>query len=861
MNYSQLTMRACGLHRVLWKERCATRRIFRLVWGYATAADVFLCLIARGGASDFRFSAASSLAACFAICCGAGLFAKEREEGTVDFLLGMPATRAELIVGKLLFGVMASLAMAGLLALQAWLFAGGQLPSKALAGACLLSLQALGWGIFCSLATRDALNAIGWAVVGVFAVSLIAGGGPLTSPEPARLILLLAVWGVDLWLAWRWTGPRRALHGSKHMPGCTSGPAVDRTQPCRSVFPTSRMPRSRWMRSMGRLAWHAWRSARLLAAWSAAAGLVLLFIAAPLQTFIGFDYSMLVVTAVVLLMGVWSSQNVDGGRRFLVQRGIGPFSHCLAVHAVWLVTAALFTAIGVLASWQGNRLWLHLAEGSTQDLLVARIAGWIATDVSLRIEKWTGMPLEGSGRVLAFFASTLLGVYGAGQLASALAKRTVVAVCLGIGGGAFLVAWSAGTFAFRVPLGVSLAPPIAAMLLTTYLRWRDWTPQGDSLLRSLRCGIVLAAGFGTAVGLTAAWRVWEVPAGAQGTVQAGRPNAGEDAAARPAALSETPAHPPFAPTDRQKGAIETLLSAACEREARGELDEALATYLSALRLANSSGQSAGIDEWAAATLASQHVVRQMPQWAARPGQSPARIRDAIRRLAEIHAQTAPPRNAIKFEHRLIVEKLNGFCPQETEPTAVWWRRLAACCSFERTRATRVLDAITREQLGSLEEVERRLAQGTSVAELTSHWNSARRRGIPSTAAWQWYATTPLLWNRVGPDHEWQARMITDREAAVRAATILMALVGWRLEHGDLPDSLDRVTGRFLDEVPCDPWSGSAFCYRANGFAHAIVFRGRTFQPHEPVLWSVGELGTLIDAKGCPPPRAIAFGIP
>ncbi len=54
------------------------------------------------------------------------------------------------------------------------------------------------------------------------------------------------------------------------------------------------------------------------------------------------------------------------------------------------------------------------------------------------------------------------------------------------------------------------------------------------------------------------------------------------------------------------------------------------------------------------------------------------------------------------------------------------------------------------------------------------------------------------------------------EAHRRATIIILALQAYRLEHGQLPISLDALTGDYFEHIPLDPYSCMPYLYFPNG---------------------------------------------
>jgi hypothetical protein len=74
----------------------------------------------------------------------------------------------------------------------------------------------------------------------------------------------------------------------------------------------------------------------------------------------------------------------------------------------------------------------------------------------------------------------------------------------------------------------------------------------------------------------------------------------------------------------------------------------------------------------------------------------------------------------------------------------------------------------------------------------------------------------------------------------RATRLILALEAWKLEHRELPKSLDELEDKYLDKVPVDPYTGKAFGYGPTGFPYSIVSEPgfaatRTLEPGRPYI--------------------------
>ena len=107
------------------------------------------------------------------------------------------------------------------------------------------------------------------------------------------------------------------------------------------------------------------------------------------------------------------------------------------------------------------------------------------------------------------------------------------------------------------------------------------------------------------------------------------------------------------------------------------------------------------------------------------------------------------------------------------------------------------------------------------------------------------------------------------ETCRRATRLILALEAWKLEHGGLPPSLDDLKGKYLDQLPVDPYRGDPFSYEPRGRLNIVAWRSpnsaetKTIQPGQPFLACVywTTQGSAAGSDECEPPAASAVGGP
>jgi hypothetical protein len=284
----------------------------------------------------------------------------------------------------------------------------------------------------------------------------------------------------------------------------------------------------------------------------------------------------------------------------------------------------------------------------------------------------------------------------------------------------------------------------------------------------------------------------------------------------------------------------------------GELDAALDNYRAVLRISRHvrhRNRFAG-----AADSIEQSVYNQLRSWASRPGQTSERIRTAIEAVQRMMSDPPSPTGAMKAEYliaRRIVEgdlgllgEVMGKSRPDLETTI---RALVALqwMPWEKTRTMRLLNALTAEELGRLEEVEQALATGC-VLPMPSHYPFDGRWAHRNQRWWALGETTLALRHFYDPNWYSEARACVDMATRRRATYLVLGLAAWKLEHHELPEKLDDLVGAYLSGLPPDPHTAEPFLYFREGIPTAITVRhDGDSEPREllgagePFIWSTG----------------------
>jgi hypothetical protein len=284
------------------------------------------------------------------------------------------------------------------------------------------------------------------------------------------------------------------------------------------------------------------------------------------------------------------------------------------------------------------------------------------------------------------------------------------------------------------------------------------------------------------------------------------------------------------------------------------------------------------------------VFQQIQYWGAQKGQTPDRIRRAIKRLEALDSRLLNLEDMIALWYILGRRVIDG------EPAAIWifvradWRASSlwtALMPWEKQRAMRMLNLLTSV-------AERRLQEMRRTLEIDNEGNTdPRYRGL---ANYNWspfvdgssFATKPWAGGPNDDKEDWLHTTSPDMspmemagsqtatyfarfEAQRRATLIVLAIEAYRVDHGELPKSLDELAPDYFAKVPLDPYSGLDFRYFPEGipaprdaaekhaFDRSIGFGsdapGFAFEFNHPVIWSTGPYLTQQPEVDDPPGKA------
>lgn len=308
-----------------------------------------------------------------------------------------------------------------------------------------------------------------------------------------------------------------------------------------------------------------------------------------------------------------------------------------------------------------------------------------------------------------------------------------------------------------------------------------------------------------------------------------------------------------------------MVLSALRLEEQGDLDGALEQYLAAVRIAAQFRQYTPGNWWHNAEQIEQDVYSLLPYWAARPRQTPERIEAAARKLDELTAGLPPQTGGVKREYLRLSSALSaGYaeiirCDGNNE-VALWqltalWSRLP----WERMRALRLLNVLTRSQLSELAQAQAAAERGCAVPPPRYQWSE---KGNPFIAnelpyALQCEIHVPPIQGPLPYEQAERIRRYTTMVALRRGARLSLMLEAWKLRHGSLPKSIAVFTmpdprtgagsGRVFGRELIDPFTGVPFRYAREGVGIALPWRrdrlafdaGGEIAAKVPFVWSAG----------------------
>lgn len=313
----------------------------------------------------------------------------------------------------------------------------------------------------------------------------------------------------------------------------------------------------------------------------------------------------------------------------------------------------------------------------------------------------------------------------------------------------------------------------------------------------------------------------------------------------------------------------------------GDLDAALARYCALIRV-----QSHLLQGQLSTAVTSNQIhapsffyglgYTRVLSWAQHEDQTSERITQAIVRLQESFKHLPHPREAILADWELIRDVLSekevpSFMKVkgDHQRASHFLAYLANKFPWERQRALQALDCLTVNSLNYVDAVVH-MANGEPYRTRNGkHRRSPRKLigGIPwhggyalSEAAfdsnWLYFSRASQLVEQCRTSHLLNQEFDQsgqffqllqgwlDAETRRRALVVQLALLAYRLDHEEYPETLAQLTPDYLPEAVLDPFSGGDFRYAAQGFELPVTWKHYAPVEHipanTPLVWSVGN---------------------
>ena len=261
----------------------------------------------------------------------------------------------------------------------------------------------------------------------------------------------------------------------------------------------------------------------------------------------------------------------------------------------------------------------------------------------------------------------------------------------------------------------------------------------------------------------------------------------------------------------------------------GKLDLAADRYFAALRIATHIDKGSNFH---AGEIIEVRAYEGLRYWSAAPGQTVERIKAAIKTIDSIAKARPAGEEAVKSYYMQARSKIES---EDKSDLAVYMRHwtdtLFYTLPWEKARLLRLLNRTASGDLNALKNMDDPV-DNNAIDNIYETLDSQtfpkidyldfERRSLPGSLREP--ARVRGISLRVA-FHELNARTVR------RATKIVLALEAWKLEHGELPESLDELVGPYFKELPKAPRAGTVFAYFPKGLPKRLSAYSPSAEPY------------------------------
>ena len=290
-------------------------------------------------------------------------------------------------------------------------------------------------------------------------------------------------------------------------------------------------------------------------------------------------------------------------------------------------------------------------------------------------------------------------------------------------------------------------------------------------------------------------------------------------------------------------------------EAEGMFEEAWEWHRASFRCSGHSGRHGCIIERLVGLACHSLACEGINHWAALRGVDTVLVQEALQAIQDDYALAAPPSNSLKAEYVMLTHPEGLLLSEAAIEFARIPKQIAPITLFvfgEPEVSQRVLRLMFHNYLSHIDTPrQQRPAQKTNLSLFDLPKSIDSRTVVLSPFELEEFLHRTLLARIVLPAITPYDTAVGRHEALQAALVISLALQWYYHEHKTFPETLQPLVGRYLEEIPLDPFGkpGDRMHYRSDG--------------NNATVWSIGDDG--IDNGGdvagkSPRPQDIGYKV-